>query len=103
MATLYDTKPWREFRARVREDAECHLSGIAGECRGTLHVHHIEPLSTGGVELPGEEGVVVLCAAHHRMVDSFLKRRRRWKTCPHKHRTLEARRQCEKRLNAEAA
>ena len=103
MPTLYDTKSWRDFRASVLEDAECYLSGIAGECRGALHVHHIDPLSAGGLELPGDDGVVVLCAAHHRMVDSFLKRRERWKTCPHKHRSHEARMQCEERLNRAAA
>lgn len=102
MPTLYETQPWRKFAARVRAD-ECFLDGVAGECRGALQLHHVDPLSDGGPAFPDDGGVITLCAAHHRMIDAFLKRRKQWKTCPHHHRTREARRQCEERLNRAAA
>lgn len=103
MSTLYHTKDWRELRARALDrDGSCFLSEIAGECRGALQVHHVEPVSEGGPEIPDEGGVVTVCKRHHRMLHGFLNRQRQWKTCPHHHRSREARRQCEERLNQAA-
>ena len=53
-------------------------------------------------ELPAEDGVVTVCTRHHRMLHGFLNRQKQWKKCPHQHRTREARRQCEMRLNQAA-
>ena len=101
--TLYDTRHWRKFRESVRADeTECALSVLAGPCQGDLHVHHIKPLAEGGELFPTEDGVAVLCARHHRMLHGFLNRQRDWKTCPHTHRSREAREQCERRLNSAA-
>lgn len=102
MPSLYDTKSWRDFRAHARA-SECFLANVAGQCRGALHVHHVDPLSEGGPAFPDEGGVITLCAAHHRMIDSFLKRREGWRRCPHHHRSREAREQCEARLNRAAS
>ncbi len=104
MPTLYETKPWREHRARVlARDSECYLAGVAGECRGALHVHHVDPLSEGGPAFPDDVGLVVLCARHHTPVHDWRQRKEKtWKRCPHHHRTHEARQQCEARLNKAA-
>lgn len=103
MSALYATKPWRELRSRVLStDADCYLSGIAGDCRGDLLVHHVIPVSDGGPEIPGDDGVRVLCKRHHSMLHGFLRRQASWKRCPHQHRSLEARRLCEERLNRAA-
>lgn len=99
--SLYQTKPWREFRAEVLSDcSECYLSGLAGDCYGRLHVHHNLPLSEGGEAFPPRDGVTVLCHRHHRMVHGMRNRSKRWKTCSHNHRYRWARDLCEQRLNA---
>lgn len=101
MPTLYDTKPWRDLRESVlADDASCAFEGLAGECLGALHVHHIEPVAEGGEAIPSEDGVRLLCARHHRMLHVFLDMPLvEWKRCPHYHRTPAARERCEKRIN----
>ena len=102
MSLLYDTKPWREFRESVLDaNAECALAHLAGNCRGPLNLHHVDPLAEGGPAFPDEGGVAVLCARHHRLVHVWRSKdeKTRWKRCPHQHRTPESREQCERRLN----
>jgi len=108
MSTLYDTKPWRDYRSHVlADDAECAFAHLAGNCRGALQLHHVDPLSEGGPAFPDEGGLVVLCAAHHAWLHAWRRRKaqneREWKRCPHHHRTRESREQCERRLNAATA
>ena len=106
MATVYETSRWRDFRSRVlADDAECAFAHLAGHCRGALHVHHVEPLAEGGPEFPrNTDGTLVLCAAHHAWLHAWRRRGEpKWKRCPHHHRSLESRRQCEERLNRTAA
>lgn len=96
--TVYETPTWHRLRERVLErDADCALARILGECEGALCAHHIDPISDGGPEYPDLDGLVVLCHRHHRMVHGLLNRQRRAYRCPHKHTTLEGRRQCERR------
>lgn len=107
MSTLYDTQPWRDYRSRVlTDDASCAFEHLAGGCQGDLHVHHVTPLAEGGEAFPRENGVIVLCAAHHAWLHAWRRRKeereKRWKRCPHQHRTRESREQCERRLNAAA-
>lgn len=102
MSQLYDTHPWRELRSRLLPGASCSLSGLAGECLGPLHVHHVTPVSDGGDPFPSENELVVLCARHHRLVHAWLRKQEpQRKRCPHKHRTRESREQCERRLNSQ--
>src|SRR5688572_3656651 len=103
MSTLYESKPWREYRSRILSvDAECALAHLTGGCRGTLHVHHIEPIAEGGPEFPRENGVAVLCARHHSLVHSWRKRQEpQRKRCPHNHPYAWARLACEAKLNKE--
>lgn len=98
----YQTREWRELRGRVlARDDHCQLDWV-GPCRGALVVHHLDPVADGGPELPDEDGLITLCAVHHPMVHGFLNRQRCRKTCAHRHRTAEARRICEERLNRAA-
>jgi hypothetical protein len=43
---------------------------------------------------------VECCASHHPQLHMVLRRLSRWRACPHKHRTREARELCERRRNA---
>lgn len=105
MPNLYDTQSWRNYRSRVlTDDADCAFAHLAGGCEGALHVHHVHPVSEGGPAFPNRNGVVVLCATHHAMLHAWRRRKRTlWKRCPHRHRSADARRQCEMRLNKVAA
>lgn len=101
VSTLYDTQPWRELRSRLLPGASCSLSGLAGECLGDLHVHHVTPLSEGGEAFPRENELVVLCARHHRLIHAWRRKQEpKRKSCPHNHRYEWARSECERRLNA---
>jgi hypothetical protein len=104
MSTLYDTKPWRDYRSHVlADDAECAFAHLAGNCRGVLQLHHVDPLAEGGPAFPDDGGLVVLCAAHHAWLHAWRRRKeKQWKRCPHSHRSRESREQCERRLNAAA-
>lgn len=71
------------------------------ECSGPVHLHHVHPLSAGG-DAFGR--TVEVCRRHHPMLEALARRvygEPEWKTCPHQHRTREAREACERRLNAD--
>jgi hypothetical protein len=93
---LYNQSAWR---ARSRTGT-CRVAElIGGECRGELSLHHVYPLSLGG---PEDGRTVLVCARHHPMLEALARRvygAKRWRRCPHQHRTVEARRECEERLN----
>jgi hypothetical protein len=97
-AALYSTREWRE----LPRDGTCVISFLFGEeavgpCHGETHRHHV---------IPGEptSRSVQVCASHHPTLEAALRRLRRprRRTCPHVHRTREAREQCEARLNQAA-
>lgn len=101
MGRVYDKATWR---AAEREFCAVHEL-LGGECSGPVCLHHRVPISLGG----DPDGVTVpVCHAHHPMLEALARRvhgysERRWRTCPHQHRTLEAREACERRLNRVAA
>lgn len=102
--SLYDTSRWKQLRADALErEAECALGRLIGGCVGPLEVHHVDPVEEGGDLYPDVEGLAVLCKRHHRMLHGLRRRQSDWKTCPHQHRTREARDLCERRLNGIAA
>jgi len=97
---------WDEIRERVlaRDGHRCTVSRLlGGQCRGLLHVHHIIPRNEGGPD--HEDNLATVCARHHpiweRLRESVVHARptRRWRRCPHEHRTREGREACERRLN----
>jgi hypothetical protein len=92
-AKIYNSQEWRE----LPRDGECVVSFLFGEragpCHGLIDRHHVNP--------PDERSVQV-CHRHHPMLESARRRlfgEPRWKSCPHIHRTREARESCERRLN----
>lgn len=109
-SSLYHTLAWRRLRHQVlrRDGNRCTVARLlGGDCSGTLHVHHLQPPSQGGITLPATDQLITVCAVHHPLVEKV---RRAvldaqkpvepvWKRCPHKHVTAESRRQCEERLN----
>lgn len=100
--TVYSTPQWRDLRERARErdGHTCQVGRlVGGECSGALHGHHVDPVSLGGDPLPSLDGVVTVCESHHPMLEALARRARRWRRCPHRHRTREGRLQCERRLN----
>ena len=69
MPNLYDTSLWREYRSRVLSaDAECAFARLAGDCRGVLHLHHVDPLAEGGPAFPDEGGMLVVPILEERLV-----------------------------------
>lgn len=88
----------RRWRALPRERCAV-FELIGGECAGPIHRHHLMPVSEGG----WEDGVTVqVCQRHHPMLEALARRVHNpplWRRCRHRHRTLEAREQCERRLN----
>lgn len=95
--SVYNRQRWREL-PRTRCFVSVLLGPTAGPCRGAIHRHHVDP------EDPGSRTVEV-CAAHHTRLHTVLRGLSsvRWRRCPHRHRTLEARQACERRLNQQAA
>jgi hypothetical protein len=96
-ATIYSKRRWRELD-RSGPCAAFELLG--GECAGPIERHHVHPISLGG---DPEGPTIPLCKRHHPMVEALARRvhgRKAWKSCPHQHRTREAREECERRLNA---
>lgn len=106
--TVYDTTLWRIARLRAlrRDGRRCSVARLlGGTCAGTLHVHHLHPLTNGG-EPYALDNLVTACAAHHPMLEA-LRRAVIEKLagvvpepprCRHEHRTADAREQCERRM-----
>lgn len=92
-----------DTRTRVleRDYGRCSGRFLGGECSAILDVHHIVPRREGGTD--DDDNLLTVCHSHHPMLEAvrraILFRRPRWKTCGFHHRTPEARRQCEERLN----
>jgi len=102
-ATKPSQKLSQEIRQRViARDGGCSGRFLGGECSPILDVHHIVPREEGGSD--DVENLLTLCHRHHPMLEAIrraiLKRRKPlWKSCPHGHRSTEARALCERRLN----
>ena len=101
METIYTTE-WSALaaRAKARDGHRCTVARIlGGECSGRLHAHHVVPVEEGGPALPDLDGVLTVCAGHHRTLHAlreFLagRRRRKIRPCRHEHRYDIARREC---------
>ena len=80
--------------------AQCALAELVpDECSGTLHWHHVMPVSAGG---DPDGHTVQVCAHHHPMLEHLARRILRWKRCPHgpgAHPYPGSREACERRLN----
>lgn len=99
MQRVYDSPAWQQTRTRVlQRDPDCLFRNL-GDCQGTLHVHHIQPLREQGDPLD-EHNLAVVCARHHRILEGV--QRRAWRRCQHQHRYAFARLECERRLNGVA-
>jgi len=109
MEHLYSDPEWLDLaaRAKARDGHRCTVARLlGGSCSGTLHAHHLIPMSEGGPFLPDLEGVITTCAGHHRVLHalrSFVARRmtRKPRPCRHDHRYDIARRECRRRRLAE--
>lgn len=103
-AEFYNSAQWKVLRAaaRERDGNACTVARlIGGDCRGLLHVHHIDP-DGDPLDL---DNLGTVCATHHPKWEAL---RRAlvatheppvWRRCRHVHRTREARELCERRLN----
>jgi hypothetical protein len=108
MGSLYSTLRWRAARAAAlrRDGNHCAVGRwFGGACDPILHVHHLCPVSDGG-DPYALDNLLTVCAAHHPMLEAFRARVTRHAApavprCPHRHRTEDARRQCEARLRRE--
>jgi hypothetical protein len=108
MRSLYGTLRWQQARRQVlARDRSCIPGRLfGGQCRGTLHIHHIVRPQDGG-DPYDTRNLVAVCAAHHPQLEAmrrYMQQQRppRWRRCPHAHPTAEGRRQCEERLNSAA-
>lgn len=105
--TFYSSTSWRQLRALARErDANrCTVARLlGGRCSGLLHVHHIDR-DADWLDL---DNTGTVCAAHHPKWEALRRslveqRQPRWRTCPHRHTSAEAKAICERRLNRVAA
>ena len=88
MGRIYDRSDWRQ----LARDGECvGPELLGGACSGLPHLHHLD-----------EDGgrLLLLCARHHAALHGARRRLERRRVCRHRHFTLEAKHQCERRLNA---
>ncbi len=91
----YDRRSFRNLPREVCEVADL-LGPLAGECRGYIHRHHVDP------EDPDSRTVQV-CNRHHQRLHAALRAleapERAWRTCTHFHPYPEGKIACERRLN----
>ena len=112
MHGIYDTALWRIVRRRVlaRDGNACTVSRLlGGDCHGTLHVHHLIPVSEGGARFD-DANLITACASHHPQLEAVRRHvlarrfaRESMPRCNHEHRTAEARAICERRMARTAA
>jgi hypothetical protein len=108
MERFYCTTEWRDLaaRAKARDGHRCTVARLfGGSCSEELHAHHLVPVSEGGPEIPGLDGVVTVCAAHHptlHAIRRYLQKREEIPPCRHQHRYDHARRACRARRLREA-
>lgn len=92
---------WTDIRARIlARDGGCSGRFLGGPCSPVLDVHHIIPRELGGTDK--DDNLMVVCHSHHPQVEAMRRAildRRGYRTCRHHHRTLDAKRLCERRLN----
>lgn len=97
------TIPYYKSRWRKLPRSRCAAAELlGGECTGTIHRHHVHPMSLGG-EIGGE--TIEVCQKHHPMIEALARKIHglpEWKRCPHIHRSRESREACEQRLNRAA-
>ena len=94
----YNTRAWRAL-PRDRCIVSVLFGDAAGPCQGLIHRHHVDPDDPRSRSVP-------CCASHHPKLQAalrFLLRTPRRRVCRHRHMTLAAREQCERRLNRQAA
>lgn len=94
--TTYDKRSWRRL-PREFCVIELLFGEVAGECRGLIHLHHVDDRDPDSRTVP-------VCLRHHPSLQACLRRLREplWKECPHKpgtHRYPGAKEECERRLN----
>jgi 5-methylcytosine-specific restriction endonuclease McrA len=98
-------KNWTKTRARIlARDSGCSGRFLGGPCSPILDVHHILPREEGGTD--ADDNLIVVCHRHHPQLEALRRQvllARGWRTCPHAHRSHEARRRCERRLNLRLA
>jgi hypothetical protein len=110
MGELYDSQEWRALcvRVRARDGDRCTVQRLlGGACHPQLHVHHLIPVSEGGLPIPHDDDAITVCQSHHPLLEGVRRavlraRDRHVRRCPHAHRTREAREACERRLNRAA-
>jgi hypothetical protein len=113
MRHVYDSYRWQQLRAQVRE-RDGHRCTVArllgGDCRGPLHVHHIDP----DREPYDPDNCATVCETHHPRWEAIRKgiveQREKaepapepeepWR-CHHKHPYPSGREECERRRKAE--
>ena len=91
---VYNTRRWRDL-PRDHCIVDTLLGDAAGDCRGLIHRHHVDPAD------PSSRTVSV-CAAHHSQLHGLLRHVGRRRRCPHRHPTRAGREACERRLNRAA-
>lgn len=86
------TRWWRELPRDGECVAEFLFGEAAGPCSDTMHRHHV---------VPGDptSRTYQACSSHHPMIEGFLRRLSRRRSCPHNHRYPGAREACERKLN----
>lgn len=92
-------------RAILTRDGGCVVAHLlSGDCEGTLHCHHILPAWSHPELADDPRNGAAVCQRHHPMWESIRRvlARKRHRACPHRHRSSEARRLCEQKLNRAA-
>ena len=95
-------REWRDRLPRERCVIEELFGAAAGECKGLIHRHHVDPDDP-------DSRTIEVCNAHHQKVHAALRAitaEPEWRRCPHRpgtHRYAWAKEECERRLNSQAA
>jgi hypothetical protein len=100
--TVYMKREWRDRLERERCVIHDLFGEAAGECKGLIHRHHVDPHDP-------DSRTIEVCNSHHQRVHAALRALTivpEWKRCPHPpgtHRYPGAKDECERRLNSQAA
>jgi 5-methylcytosine-specific restriction endonuclease McrA len=109
MDAFYSSLRWRRLRRRAleRDGNRCTVSRLlGGDCSpGSLHAHHVVPISEGGAPLD-LDNVGTSCPGHHPQWEALRRtlvgrrapQREEPVECRHFHPTREAREICERRM-----
>lgn len=101
--SFYASAEWRAVRDRVldRDGGRCTVARLlGGQCRGSLHAHHIEKRVDRPELALDETNLATVCAAHHPTWEAlrlFVTRaRRQIPPCKHRHPYRAGREACER-------